>query len=103
HLAHNLFHLLAEGKSVYYTVANLFGGSAQGSAAIVGTGTIQVLQYTLLGLGAWLSVYTARRIAVSRHGSSSRARRVARPFVATVLLFTVVNAVLFALPMAHRM
>lgn len=103
HLAHNLFHLLAEGKSVLYTVGGIFGGSAQGSAAIVGTGTIQVLQYALLALGAGLSVYTARRISLARHGDGPRARAVAAPMVGTVLLFAAVNAVLFALPMAHRM
>jgi polyferredoxin len=103
HLAHNLFHLLAEGKSVLYTVGSLFGGTAEGSAAIVGNGTIQVLQYTLLALGAALSVYTARRIAVARHGETDRARTVMMPMIATVLLFAVINAVLFMLPMAHRM
>ena len=33
HVAHNLFHLLAEGKSVFYTVGALFGQQAEGSAA----------------------------------------------------------------------
>ena len=73
-----------------------------GSTAIVGNGTIQVLQYALLGLGAWASVHVARRIAVRRHGESARARTVARPYVVMVLLFAAVNAVLFALPMVHR-
>lgn len=103
HVAHNLFHLLAEGRSVLYTVGRVFGGSGEGSAAVVGTGTIQVLQYMLLAAGAALSVYTARRIATARHGETSRARDVATPVVSVVLLFAVVNAVLFALPMAHRM
>ncbi len=103
HVAHNLFHLLAEGKSVLYTVGRVFGGSGEGSPAVVGTGTIQLLQYALLAAGAALSVYTARRIAVARHGETRRARDVATPVVSIVLLFAVVNAVLFALPMAHRM
>jgi polyferredoxin len=104
HVAHNLFHLLAEGKSVVYTVGSVFGAQpAQGSTAIVGTGTIQVLQYTLLALGVALSVYTASRIARNQHGETRRARVVAAPFVSTVVLFGLVNAVLFALPMAHRM
>lgn len=47
-------------------------------------------------------LYVARRIAVRRHGDSARARTVARPYVAMVLLFAAVNAVLFALPMVHR-
>ncbi|WP_121255141.1 4Fe-4S binding protein [Nocardioides ferulae] len=103
HLAHNLFHLLAEGRSVFYTVGGLFGQSGTGSTAIVGTGTIQVLQYSVLALGAGLSVWTARKIAANQHGTSATARSVARPVVAVILLFAVVNAVLFALPMAHRM
>lgn len=103
HVAHNLFHLLAEGRSVLFTVGRVFGGTGEGSAAVVGTGTIQVLQYALLAAGAALSVYTARRIAVGRHGETRRARDVATPVVSIVLLFAVVNAVLFALPMAHRM
>ena len=102
HVAHNLFHLLAEGKAVLFTVGALFGAGPQGSAAIAGTGTIQVLQYALLAAGVGLSIFVAHKIAVNRHGRTARARAVATPMVATVLLFGVVNAVLFALPMAHR-
>jgi ferredoxin len=104
HLAHNLFHLLAEGKSVVVTVGSVLGMSpGSGSTAIVGTGTIQVLQYTLLIFGMAASVYTARRIATSRHGEGLRARTVATPYVVMVLAFAALNAVLFALPMVHRM
>lgn len=35
HLAHNLFHLLAEGGSVFYTVGALFGGQATGRATLM--------------------------------------------------------------------
>ncbi|HEX6921917.1 MAG TPA: 4Fe-4S binding protein [Actinomycetes bacterium] len=103
HLAHNLFHLLAEGKSVLYTVGNLFGGTARGPAAVVDTATIQLLQYALLAAGAALSVHVTRKIAINRHGATARAKRVVTPFVVTVLLFAAVNAWLFALPMTHRM
>src|SRR5699024_64686 len=52
HLAHNLFHLLAEGGSVYTTVAALFGATTSGvDPALLSTGTIQVLQFALLALG----------------------------------------------------
>ncbi|HEY5178476.1 MAG TPA: 4Fe-4S binding protein, partial [Dermatophilaceae bacterium] len=44
HLAHNMFHLLAEGGSVISTVGTLFGGHYTGSAMLVGNGPIQVLQ-----------------------------------------------------------
>jgi hypothetical protein len=71
-VAHNLFHLLAEGKAVIFTVGGLFGTTAEGSSAIAGTGTIQVLQYSLLAAGVALSVFTARRIAMNRHGDTPR-------------------------------
>ncbi|HEY0904274.1 MAG TPA: 4Fe-4S binding protein [Marmoricola sp.] len=103
HIAHNLFHLLAEGKAVLFTVGGLVGSPGSGSPAVAGPTTISVLQYSLLAAGVALSVLTARRIAAHRHPDPARARRVAAPVVALVLLFGVLNAVMFALPMAHRM
>jgi len=104
HLAHNLFHLLAEGGSVFTTVAELFGAHpAEGSAALVGTGTIQVLQYALLALGVALSLYTARRLAHRRYRTAVRRRSTLLPYVAVIALLAAVNGYLFALPMAHRM
>lgn len=103
HVAHNLFHLLAEGKSVVFTVGGLVGAEGSGSTAVVGSTTIAVLQYALLASGVALSLFTARRIAVGRHGDTERARKVAWPFLLVVVGFGVLNAVLFAMPMAHRM
>jgi polyferredoxin len=103
HVAHNLFHLLSEGKAVFFTVGGLFGEAGSGSAAVVGPTTISVLQYSLLAAGLALSVFTARRIAVNRHGDTDRARTVAAPVVVVVALFGILNAALFMLPMAHRM
>lgn len=47
HLAHNLFHLLAEGKSVWLTALPIAGAKvADGSSpALLGSGTVQLLQY----------------------------------------------------------
>lgn len=104
HLAHNLFHLLAEGKSVVFTVAALFGRPTSGAdAALVGTGTIQVLQFTLLALGLAASVYTARRIAHRRYRTAERRRTTLAPFVAVIVLLGAVNVWMFLMPMAHRM
>jgi hypothetical protein len=97
HVAHNLFHLLAEGGNVVTTIAALVGiGTHDASAALVGSGTIQVLQYGLLALGFGGSLYTAWRIA-GRDGAQFL------PYALLVNLFMVVNVALFALPMAHRM
>jgi polyferredoxin len=104
HLAHNLFHLLAEGGSVYSTLAVLFGGTAgAGDPALVGTGTIQVLQFALLALGLTGSLYAARRIAHRRYRTAARRHRTLVPFVVIIALLGAVNVGMFLLPMAHRM
>lgn len=60
HLAHNLFHLLAEGKSVYYTFLTLFGVKVGNySTAVAGNDTIHFLQIALVGLGTLGSLYAA--------------------------------------------
>ena len=102
HLAHNLFHLLAEGGSVYYTVARVFGSTAEGEAALVGTGTIQILQFALLGLGIAASLYTARRIAHRRYRTDARRRATVLPYAAVIAVLGAVNVWMFLLPMAHR-
>ncbi|MDC7120612.1 4Fe-4S binding protein [Cellulomonas fimi] len=104
HLAHNLFHLLAEGKSVFYTVAALFGRQSAGAdAALVSTSTIQVLQFVLLALGLAGSIYTARRIAHRRYRTVARRRATLAPYLVIIVLLGAINVWMFLLPMAHRM
>ncbi|MDQ1723772.1 MAG: hypothetical protein QOG52_800 [Frankiaceae bacterium] len=104
HIAHNLFHLLAEGKSVVYTVGSLVGiGNSGGSTAFVPTATIQVLQFIVLTLGVLLSLYTARRIAHRRYQSTARRRATLVPMISVIVILTVLNVMLFLTPMAHRM
>ena len=103
HVAHNLFHLLAEGGSVFTTVGALFGGQGTGSPALVGNGTIQVLQYMLLALGLAGSLYTARRIAHRRYLTPARRRSTLAPFTALIVVLGALNAVMFLYPMTHRM
>lgn len=103
HLAHNLFHLLAEGKSILYTGMAFFGMTPLGgSAAIVGMETIQVLQFALLAIGGFTSAYTAYRIAKSNYQASAK-RASFMPYVILIGLFVAINVYLFLLPMAHRM
>ena len=108
HVAHNLFHLLAEGKSVVYTALALFGReTGDASAAVAGSGTIRVLQYAVIALGLAGSLYAAHRIAGARQPAAAHPRATRRllvaPYVAIILVLAAVNAWLFALPMAHRM
>jgi polyferredoxin len=104
HIAHNLFHLLAEGKSVYYTFMSLFGMELHGSTAILDTATIQVLQYILIFIGAIGSIYTAYKIAKNNYGSKGN-KSIGSSIVYAVLiiLLAVANILLFSLPMAMRM
>jgi len=104
HIAHNLYHLLAEGKSVLYTSLKLFGYDSGGaSAALVTTPTIQVLQYLVLAVGIAGSAYTAYRIARARYPRRHVRRATLMPYLAVIGLFAAANVVLFMLPMAHRM
>lgn len=104
HLAHNLFHLLAEGKMVLYTALSLVGIQVNGSAALLDSATIQVLQYLLVLLGVAGSAYTAYRIA---KGSSTRAEASPRgawlPIATLIVVLGLANLLLFYLPMQMRM
>ncbi|MBU3099946.1 MULTISPECIES: 4Fe-4S binding protein [Clostridium] len=103
HIAHNLFHLLAEGKSVIYTAMELFGMSSHGaSTALLSSPTIQVLQYIIIVIGTIGSIYTAYRIAKS---SQNKRTLLGTSIVYTILmvLLAVANIVLFSIPMAMRM
>lgn len=103
HVAHNLFHLLAEGGNVLTTSLALVGVESGVDAAIASAGTIQVLQYVLLGLGFAGSLYTAWRIAARKQVTGSGALAQWLPYAALITLFMAINVWLFALPMAHRM
>jgi hypothetical protein len=103
HIAHNLFHLLAEGKSIFYTALALFGQEVHGATpALVSTETIQFLQYGLIALGFIGSLYTAYRVAKNHH-SGTQVWRTFVPYAALVVVLTIMNVYLFVLPMAMRM
>lgn len=102
HVGHNLFHLLAEGKSVAFTALELFGIQSQGSTAILDNPTIQGLQFMLIGLGLAASLYTAYRITRTNYGAQSVFGTVA-PYAVLLLLLSVANILLFSMPMEMRM
>jgi polyferredoxin len=102
HIAHNLFHLLAEGGSVLITGAAFFGiGLHDVSPALLDSTTIQILQYTLILLGTIGSLYTAYRISRSNYPNKKWATLL--PYSILILSLGVINIVLFSLPMAMRM
>lgn len=102
HIAHNLFHLLAEGKSVFYTFIELFGANVEHtSSAILDDPTIQAFQFILIAIGTLGSIYTVYKISKNNYESKT----VSTTIVYTVLLILLaaVNIMLFSLPMAMRM
>jgi hypothetical protein len=101
HMAHNLFHLLAEGRAVAYNTAALFDVQVTGSLAILPASAIQALQFGLLGLGIGGSLFAAYKIS-QRSGGALGAARGLWPYVVVIALFGLVNLYLFTLPMAHR-
>lgn len=101
HIAHNLFHLLAEGKSVFYNTAAIFGYQVTGPLGLVPTGAIQLLQYVTVGLGLAGSILAAYQI-VRRSQGGRLSLGVLWPHLAVIALFGIVNLYLFTLPMAHR-
>lgn len=104
HIAHNLFHLLAEGKSVGFTFAALFGVEFHDvSTALLSDASIQSLQYILIALGTFGSIYAAYKIAKNSYESKEKVRGTTIAVSALMILLGIINIVLFTLPMAMRM
>jgi polyferredoxin len=102
HIAHNLFHLLAEGKSIYYTGLGLFGMAVHGaSPEIVNMATIQFLQFGLIALGFIGSLYTAYRIAKTHN--AEKVWTTFAPYAVLMVVLAAINVYLFILPMSMRM
>lgn len=104
HIAHNLFHLLAEGKSVIFTFMGLFGMQMhEQSTAFVSDSTIQILQFALIALGTFGSIFTAYKIAKSNFEVEGKTIGSFLPFSVLSLVLAAANIYLFMLPMAMRM
>lgn len=104
HLAHNLFHLLAEGLAIYYTAIGMFGVEVEyTTAAILDPSTIQIMQYGLVLLGTIGSIYAVYRIAKASYPAGTNTRKMILPYTIIMIILGIINFVLFYLPMAHRM
>ncbi|MBI5879893.1 MAG: 4Fe-4S binding protein [Chloroflexi bacterium] len=103
HIAHNLYHLLAEGKAVGFTALEMFGQQVDtASAALVPIPAIQVMQYGLIVLGALASLYAVYAISKNHYGQR-RQRGALISYAALVAVLFGINVWLFTLPMAMRM
>ncbi len=104
HMAHNLFHLLAEGKAIIFTGLAFFGqGVGHGlSTALMEPGTIQLLQFGLVGLCFAGSLYTAYWIAKANY-PQEKLWGTFIPYAILMVILGIINVWMFVLPMAMRM
>ncbi|MGO4886559.1 4Fe-4S binding protein [Anaerobacillus sp. MEB173] len=96
HIGHNLFHLITEGKAVWFNTVALFGVQMTGDLGFASDETVRIWQFVMIGLGAIGSLY-----AVYRIGDRKPIKKL-WPFYLIMIIFTVINIVLFSLPMDHR-
>lgn len=96
HLAHNMFHMITEGKAVWYNTIGLFGGTTTGDLGFAPASSVQLLQYGVIALGLIGSIYTVYRI-----GRKSSFITLL-PYYSLMILLAAINIYLFFLPMAHR-
>ena len=97
HLAHNLFHILTEGKAIWYNTAAFFGMNVtRGDLAFASNSTVQLLQYIIIVIGMVGSGYTVYRIG--NKGSFKKLM----PYYLLMVILAVANIYLFSLPMMHR-
>lgn len=103
HIAHNLYHLLAEGKAVGFTALEMFGQQVDAApAALLPLPAIQVMQYGLIVVGALASLYAVYAISQNHYGPR-RQRGALVSYAALVTVLLGINLWLFSLPMAMRM
>jgi ferredoxin len=97
HLAHNLFHIITEGKAIWYNSASLIGVNVtRGDLAFAPASTVQMLQYFIIVIGTIGSIYTAYRI-----GNKGSFKALV-PYYTLMVLLAVANIYLFSMPMMHR-
>lgn len=97
HLGHNLFHVITEGKAIWYNSLTVLGvENYPGSLALLPTSSVQLLQYAIIAVGFFGSMFT-----VYKMGNKSTFKSML-PIYGLMLLLAVINIYLFSLPMSHR-
>ncbi len=103
HMAHNLFHLLSEGKAVLYTALPIVGQPMPTtSPALVASMEIQMLQFGMVALGVLASLYAVYRVARRQFPEAGTHRKVVIPYAVLVIGLGVLNTWMFTMPMMHR-
>lgn len=97
HLGHNLFHIITEGKAIWFnTLAFIGKESTVGDLSLASATTVQWLQYMIITIGFIGSTYTAYKMG------KKASFKAMLPYYGLMLLLGIVNMYLFSLPMSHR-
>ena len=108
HLAHNVFHLFAEGITIIPILSdpfgygwNLFGTANLNMAPLLTIESMKMIQLSLVILGYFTAVYVAYRISLSIY-ERKVASRTFLPMMLLMIIFTIANLWILDIPMLHR-
>lgn len=97
HLGHNLFHIITEGKAIWFNSLAFLGNEVTSSElSLASTSTVQMLQYFIITIGLLGSSYTAYKMG------KKASFKAMMPYYGLMLLLGIINIYLFSLPMSHR-
>ncbi|MBI2865304.1 MAG: 4Fe-4S binding protein [Chloroflexi bacterium] len=104
HLAHNLNHILGEGKSLFQTLFRLLRQPDYGAPAFVSAATVQILQFVLVFTGTAMALYVIWRLSGPSEKSGKTTYRLAGlPHALLVLVTTAAFLWMFGQGMVPRM
>lgn len=108
HLAHNVFHLFAEGVNIIPILSdpfgygwNLFGTANMNIAPLLTLESMKIVQMSLIVLGYFTAVYVGYKISLSIY-ERKVAFRSFLPMLFLMIFFTIANLWILDLPMLHR-
>ncbi|MBI4451670.1 4Fe-4S binding protein [Candidatus Woesearchaeota archaeon] len=102
HIAHNAFHLLAEGKSILGAFTGLLTGEVASSGAVASSPFIKGLQFGLIAAGSIGTLWVAYKISAARETGKTAAFKVLLPHAVLLCIIIAVNVWLFAASMGFR-
>ncbi|MEK6960765.1 MAG: 4Fe-4S binding protein [Nanoarchaeota archaeon] len=102
HVAHNLSHLLGEGKSIIGAFLGLITGKVASEGAFAGVSEIRGMQLAIVAAGGLGTLYVGYRIARAREKTTFAALKILLPHFVLLIVIFGINLLLFSQSMGHR-
>lgn len=102
HVAHNLLHLLGEGKSIIGAFIGLFTGTVEMEGSFAEVPEIMGMQLAIVAAGGLGTLYVGYRIARARENTVLAAVKILLPHLVLLIAIFGINLLLFSQSMAHR-